>query len=176
MTVSDLTVPRVPDAPQLPPISIVIGHVRIATSYTWTGARIALRKDIEESYPLGMFPRDLVAQRRAYELVRLISEPDGTPGSRLLMTSGTWAWGDTIRYAQEGEHGLTSGDLCLVHDYANGCHRSAWTVDVKAVIIAVTPHHKVTVRITGESLQFDRNQVLTIPSSFIRPRAKRGVR
>jgi hypothetical protein len=149
--------------PVVPTISIVLGNIRIGTADSWTEARQLLREDIEGSYP--MFGGDLARQHYAYERDMLTTEPV----NGLLMTSGTWAWASTMRYAQEGMHGLSAGSLADIRDYNHGS-LGWWTVSVKCKIISVTGH-SVTARITGESVQFRRGQTVTIPSTYF---ARRG--
>jgi hypothetical protein len=167
MSNEDLTaVPSCPDGPQLAPISIMYGHVRVATVYTWTGARAALRAMIDRTYARPMHS-PLREQRRQHELAQVVNGPV----NGLIVTSGPWAWGDSIRAAQEGEHGLEAGDLAYAHDCPNGSY-NAWTVDVKCKIVAITGEsHRVTVRITDKSaVQFAAGDLLTVDATRIRPR------
>ena len=145
-------------------VSILIGHVRIATAGTWADACRILKEDIERTYPL--FMNEHAKRHYEHELSQLSCGPD----HGMLMTSGSWAWADTTRLAIEGEHGITAGQLATVRDYSN---RSCdYTVDVKCKVLSVDgASHKATVRITGDSLQFTRGQVITMPASFLRPRA-----
>jgi hypothetical protein len=157
------------DAPAL--ISVCFGCVRIGHASTWDEARAMLRRDINNSYP--MFPNDVAGRHRQYELDRLADGPSPmADGSGLmLVTSGSWAWSDTQRYAADGHHGLTTGDTCTIHECTNagGYRVHNYTPDVQAVIVSVNgTGHRVTVRITGESVQFDRDEV-TVPTTFIHP-------
>jgi hypothetical protein len=167
MTVSNLTV--VPDGPQLPPISITYGCMRVATVYTWTAARIVLRTMILGYYAGGVrnARSDLLRHRMDRELCMVAAGPvDG-----MIVAAGPWTWGDSIRAAQEGEHGLGAGDLAYVHDFPNG-HRHAWKIDTKCKIIYVSGEsHRVTVRITDKSaIQFTPGEIVTVDATRIRRR------
>lgn len=167
MTVSNLTaVPSVPDGPQLPPISITYGCVRVGTVYTWTGARAMLRAMIERTYARPMHS-PLRERRRQHELAQVTAGPV----NGMIVTSGAWAWGDSIRAAQEGEHGLEAGNLAIVHEYPNGSYH-VYTVDVKCKILAISGEsHRVTVRITSNSaVQFAAGDVVTVDATRIRRR------
>jgi hypothetical protein len=145
------------------PISVVYGHVRVAQAGSWAEARTLLREHVDELYD--RIPGDIARQTQERVQGRVALAPVDDDG---------WLWVSDVRktahYAREGAHGLTTGDLCIVHEFTNGS-RNWWTVDVKAKIVSVGPVG-VTVRITGESVQFDRYSTVTVPLSFIRPRAK----
>lgn len=143
-------------------ISIMYGFVRVDQAETWPAAKTALRKHILAVYGEAPVTSGSTAHRDA-QLVAVA----GKPVNGLLMTSSTGAWANTTRYAQEGMHGVSAGDLCYVRDHSNG--RRDWTINVKAKILDVGPVF-ARVRITGESYQFERGATLTIPLSFLRPR------
>ena len=149
-------------------ISICIGAVRVATAQGWDDAREILRKDIEEVYPRFSLIEGPSARAKAAELRRLEAEPDGG----WLVTSGPAASFNTMRWAREGEHGLTAGKLAIIRDYSNG-NRYAWTVNVKCKIKAVDHKaRKATVQITGNSVQFERHDLVTLPFTFLAYREK----
>jgi hypothetical protein len=149
-----------------PVISIVYGSVRVAMAASWADARVLLSAHVDAIY--SRIPGDWA--RQTHERVQ------GRVALGAVDDRG-WLWVSDLRktqhFAAEGRHGLTTGDLCLIHEFTNGS-RNWWTVDVKAKIVSVGPVGAV-VRVTGESVQFDRYSVVTIPLSFIRPRA-RGTR
>jgi hypothetical protein len=146
-----------------PVISIVYGSVRVATAGSWADARVLLSAHVDAIY--SRIPGDWA--RQTHERVQ------GRVALGAVDDRG-WLWVSdlhkTQHYAAEGRHGLTTGDLCIVHEFTNG-NRYSWTIDVKAKIVSVGPVG-VVVRITGESVQFDRYSTVTVPLSFIRPRAK----
>jgi hypothetical protein len=150
-------------------VSICIGYVRVASAATWREAMAALRADITGSRSRMTLIRNPLAEQRDMEELAAVDR--GPDEGGYLVTSGSWAWMDTQRWARAGEHGLTGGSLALVHDYSNG-NRYEWTIDVLCKIIAVDgPAHKATVRITQhDSAQFTRGDVVTLPASFLRPR------
>lgn len=160
--------PSALNGPQLPPISITYGCVRIATVYTWTSARATLRKMITNTYA-----RPMASQLRERRKQHELDQVTAGPVNGMIVTSGSWAWADSIRAAQEGAHGLTAGDLAYLHDFPNGSF-AAWTIDVKCKILAITgDSHRVTVRITDQSaVQFSPGDIVTVDATRIRPRAK----
>lgn len=153
------SMPRTPDSL----ISIVYGSVRVATAGSWADARVLLGEHVDALY--SRIPGDCARQARERVSGRAALAPvdDG------------WLWvsdpGKTPHFAREGRHGLTVGDLCVVHEFTNGS-RYYWTVDVKAKIVSVGPVG-VVVRITGESCQFERYSTVAVPLSSIRPRVAR---
>jgi len=145
-------------------VSILIGYVRIAVAETWADACRILREDIKRTYP--QFMNEHAQRHYEYELGQLSLAPD----HGMLMTSGSWAWPGTTRVAIEGETGIAAGHLATVREYSNGSY--GYTVDVKCKVLSIDgSSHRATVRITGDSLQFTRRQVITMPGSFLRPRA-----
>lgn len=151
------------------PISITYGAVRLATVTTWTEAANVLRRQIADAYrpngPMSSLNQVALAHE-AHELAQIVTGPV----NGLLVTSGPWAWGDSIRAAQEGAHGLTTGDLAYVHDYPNGY--STWTVDVKVKILGINAGtQRVTVRVTDYSAsQFAPGEIVTVHASKLRRR------
>jgi hypothetical protein len=145
-------------------ISLMYGHVRVAAADNWSDARVILREQISLFYG-SMYRTEASMREEAAELARCDSEPL----TGILITSGDHAWADTRRMAIEGHYGIGTGDLAFVHEYTNG-HMSCWTIDVKCKVLTISPTH-VTVRITGESCQFRRGQVVTIRLSYLRKRS-----
>jgi hypothetical protein len=121
---------------------------------------------IDRTYARAMHS-PLREQRRRHELAQVANGP----ANGLIVTSGSWAWGDSIRAAQEGEYGLEAGDLAYVHDFPNGSYY-VWTIDAKCKIVAVSGEsHRVTVRITDKSaVQFAAGDLVTVDATRIRPR------
>jgi hypothetical protein len=151
------------------PISITYGCVRIATVSTWADACALLHGQIADDYrPNGRMssPNQVALAHEAHELAQVAAGPQ----SGMIVTSGTWAWGDSIRAARAGEHGLTAGDLAYVHDFPNGY--STWTIDAKAKILAVNADtRRVTLRITDQSaVQFAPGESVVVHATRIRPR------
>lgn len=142
-------------------ISVCFGSVRVATAANWTDARELLAAHISAVY--AQFARtDRADRAREDELARAALAPvDGG----FLVTSAPGAWSGSTRYAVEGVRGLSAGDLAYVRDYPNR-HLSAWTINVKCKILSVGPAECI-VRITGESLQFTRNEVRSIPIGYL---------
>jgi hypothetical protein len=108
-----------------------------------------------------------VAEARERHLARAASAP-----VEETSTGARWIWiadpSRTVWCAQEGDHGLQAGNLAIAHD-AHEPGAYSWTVDVKCKILAVTGR-KVRVRITGNSVQFERGQETTVNVDQIRPR------
>jgi hypothetical protein len=152
-------------------ISVCIGYVRIAEAGTWREAMTLLRADIGNWYPQMLLTSQDRAALMAEELAALEHEPDAWG---LLVTSGSWAWADSQRFARAGEHGLDTGDLAIVHDFSNGSQYER-TIDVLCKITAIFPAtHMVTVRITQhDSAQFGRGELVTLPLTFLRPRPRK---
>jgi hypothetical protein len=182
VTATNLTaVPEIPDGPQLPPISITVGCVRVNTIYTWSGASAYLRRMITDAYmPNGRMTflplRDDLQRSMDQELAQVSAGPQ----NGLIVATAPGRFGP-VRAAQAGEVGLTAGDLCHVRDYPNG-HLGGWTINVKCKIIAVNPDsHMVTVRVTDQSaIQFRPGQIVTVHPDVIRrrptPRKRNGGR
>jgi hypothetical protein len=154
------TVDHFPDSP----VSVVHGHVRIAQATDWADARGKLRELVDAVYD-SLYKTDRSDRYREDERGRAALAP---VDHGMLFATERHAWADSMRYAIQGTYGVTTGDLAVVQDYHNGC-RYSWTIAVKCKVLAVTAT-QVTVRITGESLQFRRHQVITIPVGYIRPR------
>jgi hypothetical protein len=177
MTVTDsIAIPEIPDPPVLPPISITVGCVRVATVYTWTSAIYALRRMINDAYmPNGRLTflplRPDLQRHMDHELDQVTAGPvDG-----MIVASGPWSWGDSVRSAREGDHGLEAGNLAILRDVPNG-HQNAWTISVKCKIIAITgDSHRVTVRVTDRSaIQFTPGEIVTVDASRTRRRSNGG--
>lgn len=158
-------------------ISLTYGAVRVATVATWEEASAVLHKQISDAYrPNGRMsnPNDVALAHERHELAQVAAGPQ----SDMIVTSGPWAWGDSIRAAQLGEHGLTAGDLAILHDYSAG-YRS-WTIDVKVKIIAVCgdpSRPMVRVRVTDWSAsQLTHGDIITVSASRIRRRSASGRR
>jgi hypothetical protein len=159
------------------PISLTYGAVRVGTVTTWDEACANLRKQISGTYrPNGAMSwlNATAIAREAHELAQVDAPVNG-----MICTAGSWTWGDSIRAAQEGERGLTAGDLAILHDYPNG-HYGWWSVNVLVKILSVGTYGgrpTVTVRITDRSAsQFDAGQVITVSATAIRRRNASGRR
>lgn len=153
-------------------ISITYGAVRVATVSTWPEAQAVLRRQISDVYrPNGRLssPNQVALAHEAHELAQVALGPQ----SGLIVTSGPWAWGDSIRAAQQGAVGLTAGDLACAHDVSNGY--SSWTIDVKVKILGINAGtQRVTLRVTDYSAsQFAPGEIVTVHASKIRRRSGR---
>jgi hypothetical protein len=147
-------------------VSVVHGHVRIAQASGWADARGKLRTLIDDVYD-SLYKTDRSDQYQEQERARAAL---GVIDHGMLFATERHAWADSMRYAIQGLYGVTIGDLAVVQDFHNGS-RYAWTIAVKCKVTHITAT-QVTVRITGESLQFRRHSVITVPVSYIRPRRK----
>jgi hypothetical protein len=146
-------------------ISICLGYVRIADAETWAQAQEFLRREICDSYPV--YPAPGIAEWKERELSAAAAGPDPRG---MLVTSRTGTGMAELRWAREGEHGLTAGDLAVIHDFRHR-NRDIWTIDVKCRITAVTGRtHRADVQVTGESQQFTRHERITLPVTFLWPR------
>jgi len=140
-------------------ISILHGHVRIAMASDWQGARELLRAHVTAlhwSHPRTERGDEVYAE----QLARI----EGNPDMGYLLVSGSEAWASTRIFAMAGTYGVSAGDLCFVRDYRNGTQW--WTINVKAKLLSTSATEAV-VRITGESLQFQRYEVRSIPLAYI---------
>ncbi len=171
MTSTDPTPARTRGVPQHP-VSVCIGAVRVAQLPGWDDAIAWLRADITRQYrPNGPMssPGHIALAREAAELREVDAGPQNYHGRGTLTTNSPWAWGGSLRYAVDGEHGLAAGDLAILRDVTNG--RSSWTIDVKCRITHVDAEsHRVTVRVTGDSAQFARGEITTVYAASIRRR------
>jgi hypothetical protein len=146
----------------------VHGYVRVSQAAGWADARGRLRDLVDAVYD-SLYRTDRSDQYRELERGRAAL---GMIDHGMLFATDRHAWADSMRYAIAGLYGVTVGDLCVVQDHHNGS-LYAWTIAVKAKVLRITAT-QVTVRITGESLQFRRHQVVSLPVGCIRPR--RGTR
>jgi hypothetical protein len=146
------------------PVSVLQGHVRIALADDWPHARklLAEHADARWRYYGRSESGD---QLHDEQVARAAMAPIENGLLFLTLPSGPFA---STRYAEQGVHGLTVGDLAFVYDYPNGC-LGWWTIAVKCRLLEIGPLW-ATVRITGDAEQFTRHGSYTIPLSAIRPR------
>lgn len=160
-TFLDITLPARPPETR---ISVCYGYVRVAMAASWADARVLLRAHLDAMR--NHLPRcDRGDRFYEDECARAALSP--VDGGFLVTSAPGRTWMDTMRYAREGVHGITAGDLAYVQDYSNG--RGWWTIAVKCKVVEVGPVY-ATVRITGESCQFRRHQTISLPLCYLRPR------
>lgn len=150
-------------------ISIIHGYVQVGRALNWPAAREALARSVYDVFGprvtgIGRVGAAAAARRL---LRRAASAPveETSAGSR-------WIWiadpGHGVWCAQEGDHGLQAGSLAIVHDaHEPGAYE--WTVDVKCRITEVDGRHAL-VKITGNSVQFERGQLVRVGTDQVRPR------
>lgn len=148
-------------------ISIVYGYVQMGRALHWQMAREELVKSVYAMFgrPTTGIGSVAIARTRHLERARTAPVEEYPAGQH-------WIWladaGHTVWCAQEGDHGLTAGDLAIAHDCTNGA-RYAWTIDVKCRIVAVDGR-RARIKITGESVQFTRGQETTVGIEMLKPR------
>jgi hypothetical protein len=148
-------------------ISVMFGYVRVATAGSWADARVLLRAHLDAVHShFARTERGDESYERECGRIALNRVEGG-----FLFTSAPGTFFDATRYAREGLHGITPGDLVIVQDYSN--RYNFWTIAVKAKVLSVGPLEAI-VRITGDSSQFTRGETRSIPLSFLRPRKPKG--
>lgn len=163
-------------SPVPPPISITVGAVRVRTVHNWPAARTVLRRMVNDAYlPNGGLTFRPLPHNLERDLSAILATIEAGPLNGLIIASAG-ADPSYVRVAQEGEHGLTVGDLCYLQDCPNGNY-GWWTIRVKAKITAVDPDSgRVTARVTDWSAsQFTHGEIAVVHADRVRPRpAKRG--
>lgn len=150
-------------------ISIIYGYVQVGRALNWPAARDELRKSVHDMFGPRVTGIGSVADARERHLARAASAP-----VEEMSTGSRWIWigdpGRTVWCAQEGDHGLSAGDLAIVHD-AHEPGAWSWTVNVKCQITGITGR-RARIKITGNSVQFTRGQETTVGIDLIRPRPR----
>lgn len=148
------------------PVSVLQGHVRVGLADDWPHARKLLAAHVDARWHyVGRTERG--DQDHAEQLARVAMAPIENGLLFATMPGGPFA---SMRYAEQGIHGLTTGDYAVVYDFPHGC-LSWWTIAVKCRILEIGPLW-ATVRITGDAEQFRRHGSYSVPLSAIRPRSR----